>query len=97
MKRTASFRAGIVLPIFFGLASLAGPVDGAGFPARGGFGHLRGAEGGAPPGAGAPAPNRRPPGERMTPEERERLRREIRQQGQDVYGRRPPPPNSGAR
>jgi len=51
-----------------------------------------------PPNAGPPprpdlrGAERRPPGTRLTPEERERLRREIREQGRDVYGKRPPNP-----
>ena len=55
----------------------------------GGTGRMRGPDIAAPSGGGQA--NRRPPGERMTPEERERLRREIREQGRDVYGKRPPP------
>jgi hypothetical protein len=36
--------------------------------------------------------NRRGPGDRLSPEERDRLRRAIREQGREVYGKRPPAP-----
>jgi hypothetical protein len=93
------------------LAFSAGTVHGgAAFdrPLRYGRGPLFLAQspGEGPARRGAPQPPRRgqvePPRERaaerqLTPQERQQLRREIRNQGRDVYGQRPAPPRPPAR